>query len=241
MTSGGGEGYEPAEHESGFRAVPGAPLAFDAALARQIARQQAERPPGRVAVHRWYLRRDAQPVEPPSWPDGVQLLTCRNPPPAYYRFLYASVGEPWVWWGWLSASDAAISEKFDSPVFELTALFLDGAPQGFFELERRAEAPAVELSYFGLAPWAIGQGLGPQMLRAAVAAAGGDRRPMTVNTCTLDHPKAMRNYQRAGFDVVGQVEFFEPDQRLSGDVRRDASPHMPLGLEVGGAVGAAPS
>ena len=49
-------------------------------------------------------------------------------------------------------------------------------------------------------------GLGSWMLRTAVHM-GWDREGterMTVETCSLDHPRALGLYQRAGFTPVGQ-------------------------------------
>lgn len=223
-----GAGYRPAAHETGFRDVDGAPLDFDAALERQIARQTAEQPPGRVAVHRWYLRRAPAPAPPAAWPEDSLLVPCEQPPTAFYRFLYQAVGEPWSWSDWLGAGEERLAEKLGKPGVSVTTLFVAGAPMGFFELRRETGVETVEIVYFGLAPWAIGRGFGPNLLRAAVASAGGAARPVIVNTCTLDHPKALRTYQSVGFEIIGQVEFFEPDPRIAGDVRIDASAHMPL-------------
>jgi GNAT superfamily N-acetyltransferase len=52
-----------------------------------------------------------------------------------------------------------------------------------------------------MVPEAVGTGLGGRLLKVALAK--GWARPgvarMTVNTCTLDHPRALDLYQRAGF------------------------------------------
>ncbi|HPD94006.1 MAG TPA: hypothetical protein PLG62_16205, partial [Pararhodobacter sp.] len=48
---------------------------------------------------------------------------------------------------------------------------------------------------------AVGQGLGSFLLKTAILT-GWDRpgtHLMTVNTCTLDHPRALAQYQRMGF------------------------------------------
>jgi GNAT superfamily N-acetyltransferase len=67
--------------------------------------------------------------------------------------------------------------------------------------------PVVNLSYFGLMPDATGKGLGVAFLDAAVAAAWGEgAKAVTVNTCTADHPRALPNYLRAGFQKVRVIE-----------------------------------
>ena len=78
-----------------------------------------------------------------------------------------------------------------------------GWPHGFFILDGRA-AGICDLAYFGLVPEAIGQGLGLFLIETAVHMAW-DRegvRRMTVNTNSLDHPRALPLYQRAGFEPV---------------------------------------
>lgn len=212
----------------GLRPVDDAAHSFDSALARQIARQAEAGPPGLVAVHRWYLRRAPAPLAAAEWPEDAQLITTEQPPTPYYRFLYRAVGEAWAWSDCLMMSDEALTDYITRPGMSVTVLFIGGAPMGYFQLDRGLETGEVEIAYFGLMSWAIGRKLGPNLLRAAVSAAGGDAAPVIVNTCTLDHPKALRTYQGAGFVIDRQIEFFEPDPRLAGDIRLDASPHMPL-------------
>ncbi len=64
-----------------------------------------------------------------------------------------------------------------------------------------------ESHYFGLAPDYTGLGLGAFFLGEAIAIAWdkGPRR-LHVQTCTLDHPRALPLYQRFGFQPFGQVE-----------------------------------
>jgi GNAT superfamily N-acetyltransferase len=79
----------------------------------------------------------------------------------------------------------------------------DGWPHGFFVLDSR-EAGRCDLAYFGLVPQAIGRGLGTFLLQTAVHMAWD--RPatgrLTVNTNSLDHPRALPLYQKAGFEPV---------------------------------------
>ena len=62
------------------------------------------------------------------------------------------------------------------------------------------DAATGNLAYFGLMPEAVGQRLGYFFLYHAVMNAW--LRPISkllVNTCTLDHPRALPLYQRMGF------------------------------------------
>jgi len=78
---------------------------------------------------------------------------------------------------------------------------VDGWPGGFFMLDTR-EPGTYDLAYFGLVPEAIGRGLSHWFLSSAVHM-GWDRpevQRMTVNTNTLDHPRALTLYQKMGFE-----------------------------------------
>jgi GNAT superfamily N-acetyltransferase len=93
------------------------------------------------------------------------------------------------------------------PATALCTLMRDGWPHGFFLLDH-TEMPVCNLAYFGLVPEAVGRGLGRFLLESAVhmgwAIPGVER--MTVNTNTLDHPRALGLYQRAGFVPVRRTE-----------------------------------
>ena len=80
-----------------------------------------------------------------------------------------------------------------------------GWPHGFFVLDARAPATC-DLAYFGLVAEAMGRGLGTFLLKTAIHMAwdrtGVER--VTVNTNSLDHPRALPLYQKAGFEPVGR-------------------------------------
>jgi GNAT superfamily N-acetyltransferase len=120
-----------------------------------------------------------------------------------------------VWWLRRTLPDGEMAAMLADPNVSIHVLYRDGEPAGFFELDNRSGG-TVNLSYFGLLPHAVGLGLGPAFLRAAIDESWS-RRPtaMTVNTCTADHPRAMPNYLRAGFRVVREVrEIWDVPNRL---------------------------
>ncbi len=167
----------------------------------------------------------------PSWPAGARVERALRPGVAFYRFLYDTVGEPWLWADRRRWSDAALAERVQHPQVEVWVLTADGQPAGYAELDRRAPGE-VELSYFGLLPTFIGCGLGGRLLRFAVDRAWtpGIRR-LWVHTCDLDHPAALGLYRRAGFAPFRTDVITLPDPRLSGLIPRSAAPHRPV---VGG-------
>jgi GNAT superfamily N-acetyltransferase len=134
---------------------------------------------------------------------------------SFYRYLYETVGAPWLWFERRQMSDAALAAELVKPTTEIFVLYLGGAPAGYFELDA-ADPHATELCYFGLVPEFIGRKLGPFLLNAAIEQAWS--RPigrLWVHTCTFDHPRALPLYQRAGFVVYAQrnASFADPRER----------------------------
>ncbi|MGI4950720.1 MAG: GNAT family N-acetyltransferase [Janthinobacterium lividum] len=159
----------------------------------------------RVGVTVTFLRMDARPPPGPDLPADCTLVQLASCSVAFYRYLYDTVGNDHVWWLRRSLSPAALAAILAEDTVSVHVLYQGGEPAGFFELDRRAR-PVVNLSYFGLLPRSIGQGVGSAFLAAAIRAAWTPgTRSLTVNTCTADHPRALPGYQRAGFQVVRRV------------------------------------
>ena len=162
-----------------------------------------------------FLEMLEKPKLPRIEPAGrrLALLKCHRPTLSYYRYLYDAVGRSWLWTDRLKLSDAELEAIIHDPAVELYVLYVDGVPAGFFELDERVPCE-VNIAYFGLVPAFIGQGLGPYLLGQAVEAAW-EREParVTVNTCTLDHPKALPLYQRFGFHPYSRRQVPAPWQR----------------------------
>jgi GNAT superfamily N-acetyltransferase len=152
-----------------------------------------------------YLAMDA-PRELPPLPRAARLDLVRveRIPLHYYRYLYGTVGRPWLWYERLLLDDDALAEAVHKPGIEIFVLHTEGAPAGYYELDYSG-APETNLAYFGLMPDRTGQGLGPWFLGSAIekAFAQGTTQ-LTVNTCTLDHPAALPLYQRLGFVITRQ-------------------------------------
>ncbi len=172
-------------------------------------------PTTRIAVRVTFLRiQDRNPAPRPLPPetDLVRLRSCSVP---FYRFLYGTVGAPYVWWLRRSLADDAVGAILRNPAVSVHVLYRGGEPAGFFELDASA-LPAINLSYFGLMPHATGSGLGAAFLDTALEAAWqGGARTITVNTCTADHPRALPNYLRAGFSKTRAIdEIWDVPNRL---------------------------
>ena len=160
----------------------------------------------RVGVTVTFLRMDRAPAEPaPALPVGCQVVRAETCSVPFYRYLYNTVGADYVWWLRRTLPDDDIAALLRDPLVSIHVLYRRGEPAGFYELDARYW-PDINLSYFGLLPWAVGSGVGYALLRQAVDAVWRQgARGMTVNTCTADHLRALPNYQRAGFRTLRQV------------------------------------
>ena len=168
-------------------------------------------PVQRLKVQVTFLRMDAPPTSPaPALPGDARVERVRHCSVPFYRYLYDTVGAPWLWWMRRIASDAELAGLLAHPSVSLHVLMRDGEPAGFYELDHRS-GQATNLSYFGLVPWAIGTGMGAAFLRHAVDAAWHIGLPaVTVNTCNADHPRALPGYLAAGFRKLRAIEEIWP-------------------------------
>jgi GNAT superfamily N-acetyltransferase len=170
----------------------------------------------RAAVTVTFLRMERRPSGPAAiLPSDTDLVRVARPTLSFYRFLYDTVGAPYLWWLRRAMPDSALSGILNDPAVSIHVLYRGGEPAGFFELDGRAR-PDVNLSYFGLMPHAIGGGFGGAFLRAAVDEAFlTSGRGITVNTCTADHKRALPTYMQAGFKSVRSVrEIWDVPTRL---------------------------
>jgi len=137
---------------------------------------------------------------PPPQPKGkIAILRAENPPIHFYRYLYNTIGGDYYWVDRRKQDDASLEAVIHDPEVELYVLSVDGCPAGMAELDFR-DARTGLIAYFGLMPEFIGKRLGYFFLYHAVANAWA--KPIStllVNTCTLDHPRALALYQRVGF------------------------------------------
>lgn len=131
--------------------------------------------------------------------DGVTFARVAQPMPELNRFFYMAIGGEWFWLArrkWpLSRWTAHVSR----PEVDTWVLSVDGVPAGYIELEKRPDGDA-EILFFGLLSAFVGQGLGAHLLTEAVERAwstGASR--VILNTCNLDHPRALANYLARGF------------------------------------------
>jgi GNAT superfamily N-acetyltransferase len=159
-----------------------------------------------VAFTITYLAMEVRPsYDWPHLPLGstAALLKAENPPVWWFLTLYDAVGKDYAWEDIHSWEHDEIQAWLTADAMSLYTLYDHGWPQGFFMLEDMGEG-TVDLSYFGMVPEAVGKGLGGWLLKTAILTAW-DREgieQLTVNTCTLDHPRALAVYQKNGFTPI---------------------------------------
>ena len=186
-------------------------------------------PPGMVAtvVTHLEMRAPAEPRPAPA-PEGISLTRVEAPAPGWYRDLYTRVGGDWLWFSRLQMAEAELSAILTDPGVEIWAVEKDGQAEGLLELDFR-HAGECELAFFGLTGALIGSGAGRLLMNTAITRAWA--RPIDrfhVHTCTLDSAGALSFYRRSGFTPVRQQIEIAADPRLTGDLPREAGPHIPI-------------
>lgn len=162
-------------------------------------------------VTTWYLEmHDPAQLRRAAVPDPAPaIVRAEITSPALNRFLYTSVGGAWHWvdrlpWTWQRWQD-----WLDRPGHQTWVMSVAGTPAGYFELDRQGDD--VEIAYFGVAPQFIGRKLGGHLLTRTIeqAWAVGAKR-VWVHTCSLDHPRALANYQARGMTLYNEETVLKP-------------------------------
>jgi GNAT superfamily N-acetyltransferase len=160
-----------------------------------------------IPVTTYYLEiSDPDALRPKRSPrTDLALVRVAPPMPELNRFFYTSVGGDWFWLDRLSWTYQQWLDYLNRPELATWMLTAAGIPAGYFELEAQADA-RVEVAYFGLLPSFVGAGLGGHLLTCAIEqgwAMGG--RCVWLHTCSLDHPRALANYQARGLRLFHTV------------------------------------
>ena len=132
--------------------------------------------------------------------------------PEYYAFLYEQVGRPHHWFVRRNMPDAMLKAELESGKSEIWVLHADGCPAGFFEIGMEDLPEKAEIRLLGLLSAYQGRGLSKFLISEAVFAAWAHNpQKVAIETNTLDSPRALVLYQKAGFHPVGsRVELVEP-------------------------------
>ena len=134
----------------------------------------------------------------------------------------------WPYREGLRMDEARLASILDSPHVEALALTGPQGDIGLLELDF-SQTSEPDLSYFGLAMHVTGQGVGTALMAQALTRARErGAHTLRVNTCSLDHPKALQFYVRNGFTPIRRaIEVFD-DPRLDGTLPRSAAACLPV-------------
>lgn len=159
----------------------------------------------------------------------LALQRIERPTSDEYRALFRRVGARWLWFSRLIMADAKLQAIIGDPQVELYAVSAGGSELlGMVELDFRT-AGECELAFIGLVPELAGRGHGRWLLGEALRLAWRRRiGRVHVHTCSLDHPAAIRAYERAGFTAYNRAIERFPDPRLLGILPRGCAPQVPL-------------
>ncbi|MSV28643.1 MAG: GNAT family N-acetyltransferase [Bryobacterales bacterium] len=190
-------------------------------------------PPGKLAAVVTYLEMRGWDTPPGlSLPEAgaseFSLRRVEKPELAWYRSLFRTVGENWLWSSRLRKDDEALLAIIQHSAVDVHALSHEGRDMGILELDRR-QFPEIELAFFGVAPELIGRGAGTFMMRRAIKIVRSWKpERFWLHTCTLDHPKAIGFYRKAGFTPYRRAVEILDDPRVAGHLPRTAAPHIPV-------------
>jgi GNAT superfamily N-acetyltransferase len=182
-------------------------------------------PPGHVGAVVTSLEMTRRPPLRPLPASPLRLERWRAPDPARYRLLFERVGARWLWYSRLLMDD----ERLRLEMAEVHAVVdRSGIEVGMLELDLRKQGECL-IRFLGLVPELAGKGHGKWLLAQALALAW---RPgvarIAVNTCTLDHPAALKAYLNSGFTATKRAFESFPDPRLAGLLPADCAPQIPL-------------
>ena len=164
----------------------------------------------RIPMTVTFLEMNAKPVvlSAPQPRGKVALLKCEKPPTHFYLYLYDRIGAEYYWVDRKRLTPEALAKVIHHPQNQIFVLYIEGSPAGIAELDFR-KSGVCNISYFGLMPEAIGKRLGFFFLyHTCINAWLQPIQRLTINTCTLDHPRALPLYQRMGFTAYAREERF---------------------------------
>ena len=163
-----------------------------------------------------------------SPPAPVELRELDSESVALAHSMYDRIGAPHHWTERPEWSLDRWREQLGRPEIRGWIAWVDERPVGMVELERQGDGD-VEISVFGLIPELAGRGFGGHLLTVAVRLAweldwpaSTPTRRVWLHTSTLDHPRALPNYEARGFRVIRRVdrprEIPEPSETRGSDL-----------------------
>lgn len=178
----------------------------------------------KILLKTWYLELHHSPdfhyFLPPI--KNLHIEKIEKPPIHFYRYLYNTIGAPWVWWERKLQTDEEVLSDIHHPNVELFVPYDKFLPIGMAEIDFRKEKEA-KLNYFGIFPEYYGQGIGKYLLKWTIryVFSKGIKR-YWLHTCSLDSPYALRTYLNCGFKIYYvKEEYIEHPNILIQKIKKD--------------------
>ena len=154
----------------------------------------------------WYLEMvSIKDFKHSKLPTEVKVVKQEIPYPSLNRYFYIEVGKKLYWTDRRKWSIEEWSEWVFRDDVSTWILIVKGTPAGYFELNTQDNE--VEIAHFGLLTNFIGKGYGGGFLSYAIEKAWEqNKKRIWVHTCSLDHPKALKNYMDRGFKIFKEIE-----------------------------------
>jgi ribosomal protein S18 acetylase RimI-like enzyme len=135
----------------------------------------------------------------PSKPDACVIAERLNV--TDYLRLYRIIGEPVQWDDRLRMPPEALTHFLADTTVYFFILYVGSSRLGLCEAVHDMNNE-IEITHFGLVPEAQGQKLGSFLLDHALRALWARQpRRIWLHTDTNDHPRAVKTYERAGFQI----------------------------------------
>ena len=144
---------------------------------------------------------------------GLCLSVIDPPDGSINKRFYREVGKAWNWNACADWTTERWNDYLNSNPVTTVVLILDGQEIGYGEMINRNGD--VEILSFGLLGSSLGTGLGRPSLELVVRYAWtiGAVNHVWLHTCDQDHPRALPNYQRCGFELYDTKENPVPETR----------------------------
>jgi ribosomal protein S18 acetylase RimI-like enzyme len=138
---------------------------------------------------------------------NLEIILEENKEINFYKFLYKEIGKEFFWKDRLKWSKEYWSNYLKS--IEFYVLKRKNEILGFYELLFNKDGNFTEITYLGIFKDYYNKGLGGYLLTDAIIRSFN--KPInyvSVHTCSLDHPNALKNYIARGMKIYKTEEIF---------------------------------
>ena len=134
---------------------------------------------------------------------NLEVFIESKPTVDFCKFLYKEVGRDFFWRDRLKWSDQDWLNYISNDFFKLYILKKNNELAGYYELLYDPKISSMEISYFGIFKEFFGKGIGGYLLTDAILTSFNQKiNKVWVHTCTLDHPNALKNYDKSSLEFL---------------------------------------